>query len=159
MLPEVIRPGLRAVFCGTAVGSASATRGAYYAGAGNKFWPTLYETGLTPRQLDPEEFQSLLDWDLGLTDLSKCASGSDLEVGMASFDVDRLARLVRDNAPTVIAFNGMKAGRASLGCVDDYGRQPVKFGDAEAWVLPSTSGAANRWWDFEPWQAPGRRLR
>jgi hypothetical protein len=69
VLPDVLGPGLRVVFCGTAVGSASAKRGAYYAGPGNKFWPTLHAIGLTPRRLMPEEFRSVLDYGIGLTDL------------------------------------------------------------------------------------------
>ena len=32
ILPDVLAPGLRVVFCGTAPGTASARAGAYYAG-------------------------------------------------------------------------------------------------------------------------------
>jgi len=39
VLPDVLTPGLQVVFCGTAAGTASAKRGAYYAGPGNQFWP------------------------------------------------------------------------------------------------------------------------
>lgn len=49
----------------------------------------------------------------------------------------------------------MKAGRTSLRDVDDYGLQPTRFAGAEAWVLPSTSGAANRWWDVRHWRDLG----
>src|SRR5438067_2015906 len=38
ILPDHLRPGLSIVFCGTAVGTASASRGHYYAGPGNDFW-------------------------------------------------------------------------------------------------------------------------
>ena len=31
VLPDLIKPGLRIVFCGTAAGHVSAARGAYYA--------------------------------------------------------------------------------------------------------------------------------
>jgi G:T/U-mismatch repair DNA glycosylase len=44
VLPDLLRPGLRIVFCGTAAGTASARAGAYYAGPGNAFWPTLAGT-------------------------------------------------------------------------------------------------------------------
>lgn len=43
ILPDVIEPGLRIVFCGTAAGAKSAAVGAYYAGPGNAFWATLHE--------------------------------------------------------------------------------------------------------------------
>jgi TDG/mug DNA glycosylase family protein len=62
-------------------------------------------------------------------------------------------------APRVFAFNGLKAAREALGDVDGYGRQPRSFADAETWVLPSTSGAANRWWDPAPWQQLADHLR
>src|SRR3546814_6083057 len=67
VLPDVLAPGLRLVFCGSAAGRKSAELGAYYAGPGNKFWPTLYEIGLTPRHFRPQrsaehtyELQSLM---------------------------------------------------------------------------------------------------
>src|ERR1700753_3045292 len=53
VLPDVLEPGLRVVFCGTAPGTASARAGAYYAGPGNRFWVTLHEVGLTPVLLRP----------------------------------------------------------------------------------------------------------
>ena len=68
MLPDVLASDLKVVFCGTAVGDQSARRKAYYAGRGNKFWTILYRTGLTPIMLEPEEYEKLLDFDIGLTD-------------------------------------------------------------------------------------------
>ena len=56
VLPDLVRPGLRIVFCGTAAGTVSAARGAYYAHPQNKFWSALCAVGLTPRLLRPEEF-------------------------------------------------------------------------------------------------------
>ena len=53
ILPDLLAPGMRVVFCGTAPGTASARAGAYYAGPGNRFWATLHEVGLTPILLAP----------------------------------------------------------------------------------------------------------
>ncbi len=64
VLPDVLAPGLRVVFCGTAAGKRSAELGAYYSGAGNKFWPTLHRFGLTPIQIEPQNFKSLLEYGL-----------------------------------------------------------------------------------------------
>ena len=159
VLPDVIRPGLRVVFCGTAVGAASAARGAYYAGPGNKFWRTLHEVGLTPRQLQPEQYASAPEHGIGLTDLCKTRSGSDAAVGVGGFDVQRLESTIRDNAPLVVAFNGVKAGRTALGVFVEYGVQPDRFGGVEAWVLPSTSGAASGHWDVRYWRDLADRVR
>ena len=71
VLPDLLRPGLRIVFCGTAAGTVSAARGAYYAHPQNRFWSALHAAGLTPRQLRPEEFGLLPQWGLGLTDIAK----------------------------------------------------------------------------------------
>jgi double-stranded uracil-DNA glycosylase len=152
ILPDVLEPGLRVVFCGTAPGTASARAGAYYAGPGNRFWTTLHEVGLTPVLLAPAEFARLSEFGIGLTDISKTASGSDREVGRRSFDAARLVATIATVSPAHLAFNGKNAARGALGRPVDYGRQPERLGGATVWVLPSTSGAARGYWDIGPWR-------
>src|SRR5438445_4162725 len=77
ILPDLLRPSLRVVFCGTAAGTVSARRGQYYAHPQNKFWPTLHAIGLTPRRLDPSEYPLLASYGVGLTDIAKYVSGMD----------------------------------------------------------------------------------
>ena len=91
ILPDLLRPGLDLVICGTAAGAISAARGAYYANPGNRFWSVLAETGLTPRRFRPEEFPSLDALGIGLTDVCKTASGQDDALPRAGFDRRRLA--------------------------------------------------------------------
>jgi TDG/mug DNA glycosylase family protein len=152
ILPDVLTPGLRVVFCGYAPGTASARAGAYYAGPGNRFWLTLHEVGLTPLLLRPAEFARLPEFGLGLTDVSKTASGSDREVGRRGVDPARLAAAIQTVSPTHLAFNGKNAARATLGRKVDYGLQPERIGGAAVWVLPSTSGAARGFWDVGSWR-------
>lgn len=159
MLPDVIGPGLRAVFCGTAAGARSAELKAYYAGPGNSFWKTLHETGLTPRQLQPSEYRELPQYHLGLTDLCKVVSGSDREVGTAGFDVDKLRRTLAENAPDWIAFNGKRSASVALGRAVDYGEQPERIRATSVFVLPSTSGAARAFWDVRLWHEFAERVR
>ena len=156
VLDEVVRPGLRVVFCGTAAGRASALRRAYYAGPGNGFWSTLHEVGLTPRRLEPNEFRELLDYGIGLTDLCKTALGSDVEVGTRGFDVPRLTRVLEQHRPGWIAFNGKNAARHVLGRPVDYGAQSEELGGVPVFVLPSTSGAARGHWDVGHWRELAR---
>jgi double-stranded uracil-DNA glycosylase len=151
VLPDILRPGLRIVFCGAAAGSASARARAYYAGPGNAFWATLHETGLTPVQLAPPEFERLPEFGLGLTDLCKILHGSDEEVGTTEFDVAGLQVRIATAEPANLAFNGKNPARAALERDVDYGQQPERIGGATVWVLPSTSGAARRFWSIEPW--------
>lgn len=152
VLPDVLAPGLRVVFCGTAPGTASARTGAYYAGPGNRFWTTLREVGLTPILLRPVEFARLPEFGIGLTDISKTASGSDQEVGRRGFDPARLEAAIGATSPSHLAFNGKNAARGALGRRVDYGPQPEHIGGAKVWVLPSTSGAARGFWDIGPWR-------
>jgi mismatch-specific thymine-DNA glycosylase len=152
ILPDVLTPGLRIVFCGFAAGTASARAGAYYAGPGNRFWPTLHEVGLTPLLLHPAEFARLPEFGIGLTDVSKTASGSDQEVGRRGVDPVRLKAAVAAASPAHLAFNGKNAARAALGRPIDYGPQRERIDGAIVWVLPSTSGAARRFWDIGPWR-------
>src|SRR4051812_36606150 len=86
ILPDVLRPGLRLVLCGSAPGRASAARAAYYAGPGNKFWDVLHRTRLTPRRFAREEFGQGLELDIGLTNPGTTASGADAEIPAAAFD-------------------------------------------------------------------------
>lgn len=159
MLRDVLEPGLRVVFCGTAAGTASAKAQAYYAGPGNAFWETLCLTGLTPTQLAPEEFRQLPKYGIGLTDICKVLHGSDAEVGTAEFDVPGLQARIAGAEPAILAFNGKNAARGALERDVEVGPQEEQIGGAGVWVLPSTSGAARRFWRIGPWEELAQSLR
>ncbi len=152
VLPDTLRPGLMVVFCGTAAGAQSARAGAYYAGRGNKFWRTLHQIGLTPRQLDPQEFVRLPDYGIGLTDIAKSYSGADSGLRRSHFDADALRAKIETFAPRAFAFNGKRAAAAFYGATVAYGRQPEPIGSTAIFVLPSTSGAASGFWDVRYWE-------
>lgn len=144
-LPDLLGPGLRLVFCGTAASTASAARGAYYAGPGNRFWPTLHEAGFTPRRLRPEEFPALLDWGIGLTDLAKHASGVDSVLRNDDFDAMRLHNSLRRWRPAALAFTSLRAATVFLDSAPRFGEQPAVAGLPRIFVLPSTSGNNAHW--------------
>ena len=152
VLPDILPPGPRVVFCGTAAGTASAKARAYYAGPGNGFWETLHSTGLTPVRLEPKEFARLPEFGIGLTDICKLLHGSDDEVGTVEFDVAGLQARIAEAEPTFLAFNGKNAARGALERAVELGPQEEQIGGATVWVLPSTSGAARRYWDIGPWR-------
>jgi TDG/mug DNA glycosylase family protein len=152
VLPDVLEPGLEVVFCGNAAGKVSARVGAPYAGPGNYFWWVLHEVGLTPVQLEPDEFQRLPEFGLGLTDACKVSFGSDAEVGTKDHDPERVQRSIAEVRPAHLAFVGKQAAKVVLGRPVNYGPQQERIGGAETWVLPSTSGLARRFWSVEPWQ-------
>src|SRR4051812_35117367 len=115
-LPDVLQPGLRVVFCGTAAGTKSATLRAYYAGPGNSFWATLHTVGLTPRQLAPAEFKTLPTYGVGLTDIAKYRAGNDAALAGSDFDVPAFTAKLEKWSPLVVAFNGKKAAAVFYSC-------------------------------------------
>ena len=159
ILPDLLAPGLDIVFCGTAVGAASARRRAYYAGPGNAFWPTLHRVGLTPRLLRPDEYRELLEWGIGLTDLAKEVSGNDDILAHGDFDVARLNTLIARYRPRLLAFTGKRAAQQFVGRPVDYGTLAERVGDTRLFVLPSPSGAACRYWSVVPWHELARLRR
>ena len=107
VLPDVLEPGLRIVFCGTAAGHVSARRGAYYAHPQNRFWPALHAIGLTPRRLKPEDYPELPQWGLGLTDLAKHVSGMDRDLPAGALGTRSLRGADRED-------RGRRAGLARV---------------------------------------------
>jgi TDG/mug DNA glycosylase family protein len=152
VLPDLLARDLAVVFCGTAVSAASARRRAYYAGPGNRFWRTLFEVGLTPRRLEPEEYESLREFGLGLTDLAKTVSGSDRILADDHFDRARLGDVIRQFSPRILAFTSKRAAEEFLRHPVDYGVIQEKIGTTVLFALPSPSGAARGYWDMERWR-------
>ena len=161
VLPDLLRPGLRVVFCGTAAGAVSKAKGAYYAGPGNRFWHILAATRLTPCQLRPDQFGELLEFGIGLTDVAKMVSGADADLPAHAFDPVRLTEVMREVQPVFLAFNGKKAAAMALGRPSRqlaYGAASDVLDLPPVVVLPSTSGAASGFWDPAPWFALAARI-
>ena len=160
-LPDLLKPDLDLVICGTAAGQRSAEVGAYYAHRSNKFWRVLAEIDLTSRRLAPEEYPLLLEFGIGLTDLAKYYSGADSGLTDGDLDVAGFRRKIEAVAPRILAFNGKTAARLVLGGRHpvDYGRQNICFGQTLVFVLPSTSGRAGGFWDAGPWNDCARLVQ
>ena len=149
ILPDVLAPGLRIVFCGTAAGTESARRRCYYAHPQNKFWRALHEIGLTDRLLDCSEFALAPQFGIGLTDIVKTTSGMDRELPAAALGRAACAAMeakIRTYAPAVLAFTSLTAGRRYLRRNADFGEQRETIGATRVWLLPSPSPAANWNW-------------
>ena len=154
ILQDVISESLQVVFCGTAVGTASAKAGAYYAHPQNKFWKILHETGLTPELLRPHQYRDLLGHRIGLKDFVKSHFGMDHQIPLSQLGEisrTRLRASILACRPKFLAFTSKTAGQKFLGGPKDYGEQIELIGDTRIWILPSTSGAANGAWRPEVW--------
>lgn len=152
MLPDLLVLGLKLVVCGTAAGSTSARVGAYYAGPGNKFWRTLCEVGLTPRQLSPPEYRNLLEYGVGLTDLVKSKSGMDSGLTGTDFGSNEIMEKMIRFQPKILCFNGKRAAEEFFGQNTSYGLQSERINSTKIYVAPSTSSAGNAYWDVRHWQ-------
>ena len=158
LLPDLLEPNLKLVFCGTAPSKASAAAKAYYAKPGNKFWPTLHKVGITPRRFAPPEYPQLLALGIGLTDLCKVHSGVDAELPDDAFDVDGLKRNMKANRPAILAFTSKNAAQSALGHAVAYGWQAETWGTTRLFVLPSPSGLATRFFERKYWEELAQAL-
>jgi TDG/mug DNA glycosylase family protein len=151
-LPTYIRRDLIVLFCGINPGRVSATAGYHYANPANLFWRGLYEGGLTPVRLKPEETAKLLAYGYGITDLVSrpTRSAGDLREADFALGAERFRQMVQTYRPRVICFNGITAFRHATGKKKEQvelGLQPERGFATADWpgsylfVIPSTSGA------------------
>ena len=161
LVPDLLEPGLTLVLVGTAPSRISAAAGAYYANPMNKFWRTLFEVGLTPRQLAPGEFPLLPRYGIGLTDVAKRHSGVDAALPGEAWAPEELRHKVRVFRPRLLAFTSKRGASETLGLSTGklpYGEQTVRIEGTEVWVLPSTSPLGHNHFQLAPWQALAERF-
>lgn len=141
VLPDIVGPEPLIVFCGLAGAESTKTRDHYYASPGNNFWSMLHRSGLTPRQLRPEEETQVVQLGLGLTDLVGWW-------GPPRVDIDELVEKVGKWQPEWLAFTSKdvaaKAARALGHRKPGLGPAPWCIDKADVFVLPGTSGANQR---------------
>lgn len=148
ILPDVLGPNLRVIFCGTAASNVSAKVQAYYAHPRNKFWSILSETRLTPRRLKPDEFKLMLGFGYGLTDVCKQASGTDSQIPkVTATQRAELHEKILRHQPAFLAFTSLEAGRRYCGYRVALGPQTARIGPTRLHILPSTS--PNAAWNWE----------
>ena len=140
---DVIAPDLRVLLVGINPGLYSAAVGHHFARPGNRFWPTLAASGLTPRIFSPSEERELLSLGVGITNIvarttarADELTGAELVEGAA-----RLTAKVRRYRPRVVAVLGITAYRTAFGRARAaLGPQEARIGSSHLWVLPNPSG-------------------
>jgi double-stranded uracil-DNA glycosylase len=150
-IPDVL-PGagepLRVLFCGINPSLYSAATGWHFARPGNRFWPALHLSGFTPRLLAPAEQDLLAGYGLGITNLVARATAQAAELDPAELRAggERLAALIADRRPRVLAVAGVTAYRTAFGHPRAaIGPQPEHMGATRVWVLPNPSGLNASW--------------
>jgi double-stranded uracil-DNA glycosylase len=142
-LPDVIRPGLRVLFCGINPGLYTAAVGRHFARPGNRFWPALHAAGFTNELLSPFDERELLPRGYGITNLVKRASATADELSREEYRAGykQLTAKVRRYKPSVLAVLGLGAYRMAFERPKAViGRQEEMIGETMIWVLPNPSG-------------------
>ncbi len=142
-IPDVIAPNLDILFCGINPGLYTAAIGHHFGRPGNRFWPTLYAAGITPRLLDPSEEQELLCFGCGITNVVARATAAASELMRAELvEGGRiLEEKIRSYTPRCLAVLGITAYRGAFNRPDaQIGPQPEGIGQTRLWVLPNPSG-------------------
>jgi TDG/mug DNA glycosylase family protein len=142
-LPDLIGPGVRAVFCGINPSLYTAAVGFHFARPGNRFWPAIAKAGITERQLAPSEQHLLLGLGYGITNVvaRATASADELDEEELIAGAKSLARKVRRWKPRVLAVLGASAYRIGFGKAKaTIGAQEETIGETAVWVLPNPSG-------------------
>ena len=145
-IPDVLPPPgapLQVLFCGINPSLYSAATGWHFARPGNRFWPVLHLSGFTSRRLAPSEQHLLPGYGLGITTLvaRATAQASELEAAELRAGGERLAALIADRRPRVLAVVGVTAYRTAFGHPRAaIGPQPGHLGATQVWVLPNPSG-------------------
>jgi TDG/mug DNA glycosylase family protein len=159
-VPDVLAPGLTAVFCGINPGRVSAAARAHFANPRNDFWRLLHEAGFTPRLVGPSEQQELLRHGFGITNaaLRTTPGSGDLRSADFAGAAERLERIALDLRPGAIGFVGKEAYRGTFRERPELGLQERRLptvyrastgfagarcglGETMLFVLPSTSPA------------------
>ncbi|CAN5728236.1 G/U mismatch-specific DNA glycosylase [soil metagenome] len=141
--PDILGPGLDAVFCGLNPASSAAADGHNFSNRSNRFWAVLHLAGFTDVRLQPQDERRLLEYGCGISAVVSRPTKRADEIRPEEFRAARpeFEEKMRRYAPSVIAFLGKRAFSAMIGRPDiGWGRYPEEFGAATAWILPNPSG-------------------
>lgn len=143
IVPDLIKPNLKVLFCGINPGLYTAAIGFHFGRPGNRFWPSLYASGFTPRLFDPSEQEQLLSLGYGITNIVPRASATAAEVSKQELLDGRkqLETKVLKYKPEWLAILGVEAYRKSFErSKAKVGRQEDTIGTTKLWILPNPSG-------------------
>lgn len=154
-VPDIIATNLKILFIGYNPGARSAEIGHHFAGYSNRFWKLLYEAGLTPQQIKPEEDQSMLQFGYGITNIVARPSRTAVEITKDEYREGReiLREKLSVYKPKVACYAGIGVFKEFSGMKKSVcGLQPkYSVDDVMDFVVPSPSGL-NRMIFFEQLQ-------
>jgi TDG/mug DNA glycosylase family protein len=143
VIPDLIAPDLRVLFCGINPGLYSGATGHHFARPGNRFWPALHAGGFTDRVISPFEERELLNVGCGITNVVQRTTATAAELSHDEFVAGgaALRRKLKKYRPRYLAVLGIGAYRAAFDRPDaSLGLQVDPIGETRVWVLPNPSG-------------------
>lgn len=140
MLPDLVRPGLRVLFCGFNPSLYAADTGVAFGRPGNRFWPAALESGLLTRDRDP--WYAVRHDSVGWTDLVKRATVAAAELSTAELrdGFARVERLCEWLQPELVCLLGVGGWRDLVNRKAIVGWQPETVGGRPVYVMPNPSG-------------------
>ena len=148
VIPDVIAPGLRVLFCGINPGLWSGAVGRHFARPGNRFWPALHASGFTPELFTPAPQDELLTLGLGISNVvaRTTARADELTADEYREGARLLTAKAAEYRPAWIAIVGITAYRTAFGRpAAKIGPQDERIADSRVWVLPNPSGLNAHW--------------
>jgi double-stranded uracil-DNA glycosylase len=148
-LPDLLGPDVRLLIVGINPGLWTVAAQSHFGRRGNRFYPALYQAGITDRVIDaaagfePEDVAHLLARGIGITNLvaRATARADELSADELSAGAQTLLHRVERVRPKVVAILGISAYRIAFGLRKaSAGRQPQDLGPAQLWVVPNPSG-------------------
>jgi TDG/mug DNA glycosylase family protein len=141
--PDILKTGLRAVFCGINPAASAERAGHNFSTPSNRFWTVLHLSGFTAERLRPQDERRLLDFNCGVTAVVRRPTWRADEVSPEEFRRARpeFEERMRRFAPRSLAFLGKRAFTAMMDVGDvSWGHQPEAFAGIATWILPNPSG-------------------
>jgi TDG/mug DNA glycosylase family protein len=143
VVPDVIAPGLKVLFCGINPGLWSGAVSHHFARPGNRFWTALFRAGFTDVLLFPEQETRLLAFGYGITNIVNFATAQaqELTMEMLREGAAVLEKKVLRFRPSILAVLGIDAYRRAFARPGARpGPQEESMGETEVWVMPNPSG-------------------
>jgi double-stranded uracil-DNA glycosylase len=145
-LPDRLAVPTRILFVGINPGLTSARVRHHFAGPSNRFWRLLFDSGLTPERLRPEDDHRLVTWGYGLTNLVPRATAGIDTLRREEFvaGLPALRRKVARLEPHIVALVGVTLFRVVFaipsGASVTLGLQRERLSGSRVFVLPNPSG-------------------
>lgn len=142
-VPDLLAPDLKILFVGINPGLYTAAIQHHFGRPGNRFWPALHKSGITPRLYSPFESTELLKLGVGIVNLVDRATVGSAELEPEEFraGAKRLRRKLLRFQPKYAAILGIEPFRIAYDRPKPkLGPQDVVVGRTKFWLLPNPSG-------------------